>query len=77
MAESDVEVKFGASIEGLQAGVFEAREAIEGLGESVAGPIEAFKGLGEAIMAASVWAVAPSTNTFASSGPSASNLRCQ
>jgi hypothetical protein len=50
--ESDVEVKFGASIEGLTAGIEEAKEQLEGLTEPISGILDSFKELGEAALVA-------------------------
>ena len=52
MAENDVEIKFGASLEGLQAGIEEAKEQVEGLSGPISGIVDSFKELGEALAAA-------------------------
>lgn len=52
MAEDDVEVKFGASLEGLQAGIEEAKERIEGLSGPISEIAQSFGELAEAVIAA-------------------------
>ncbi len=52
MAESDAEIRFGASLEGLQAGIEEAKEQLEGLTSPISGIVDAFGELGEALIAA-------------------------
>ena len=42
MAEEDVEVKFGASIEGLTSGIEEAKEALEGFSAQISILMSAF-----------------------------------
>ena len=52
MADDDVELRFGASLEGLQAGIEEAKEQVEGLSGPISGIVDSFKELGEALAAA-------------------------
>lgn len=47
MSDDSVQVKFGAQIEGLIAGVNQAKEAIAGIIEPISGVMSAFKGLAE------------------------------
>lgn len=48
----DVQVKFGASVEGLVAGCHQVQEAIEGLAAPVQNFMSAIGGIGEAVIAA-------------------------
>src|ERR1700683_3886772 len=52
MAEDDVELRFGASLEGLQAGIEAAKEQVEGLSGPISEIASSFKELGEALVAA-------------------------
>jgi hypothetical protein len=67
--DSDVQVKFGAQIEGLVAGVNQVKEQIEGLTSPMSGAMSAFKGLGEAAVAGlALDKVAEAMNKYADLG---------
>jgi hypothetical protein len=51
VADDSVQVKFGAQIEGLLAGVNSAKDAISSITEPIGGIIDAFQGLSEAAVA--------------------------
>ena len=52
MSDDDVSLKFGASLEGLQAGIEEAKEQVESLSGPISEIVSSFGELGEALATA-------------------------